>query len=344
MSTLRTQGVSRKLLSLVAAIVLLGAAATAAGADFITIGTGGVKGVYYALGKWICRMVNEEVEDLACTAESTAGSLYNLNAIRAGNLDFGIVQSDAEYKAYKGIGGFQGQWPQQDLRAVFAAHDEPFTVVARRAANIRTFDDLQGKRVNIGNPGSGQRATMEVLMAARGWTRRSFRLVAELDSSEQGRALCEKRVDAIVFTAGHPNDAIHEAVFCGGVLVNVAGPEVDRLVAENPYYEKAVIPGGTYRDNPDDIQTFSVKALFVTSAKVPDDIVYDVTKAVFENLIGLRRLRPVFARLTDEAMAQTGSGAPLHPGAVEYYRDIGLLEPPPEAGPAAESEAEPAGQ
>jgi TRAP transporter TAXI family solute receptor len=314
---------------LAGASLLAGDLASAQEQKFITIGTGGVTGVYYPAGGAICRLVNagRKEHGIRCSVESTGGSVYNVNTIRQGELDFGVVQSDVQYNALKGQGQeFEGQGAFDDLRAVFALHPEPFTVVARADAGIESFDDLKGKRVNIGNPGSGQRSTMEVLMQAKGWTMDDFALASELKSAEQSQALSDNNVDAIVFTVGHPNGSIQEATTTTDArLVPVTGPEVDKLVGDNPYYSKATIPGGMYRGSPDDVETFGVRATFVTSAEVTDEVVYEVTKAVFENFDDFKQLHPAFANLQKEEMVTQALSAPLHPGAEKYFKEAGLL-------------------
>jgi len=295
---------------------------------FISIGTGGVTGVYYPTGGAICRLVNRNRKEhgIRCSVESTGGSVYNVNTIRAGELDLGVAQSDVQYNAYNGVANFADQGPYKELRAVFSVHPEPFTVVARADAGVKTFDDLKGKRVNIGNPGSGQRATMDVVLAAKGWTTSDFSLASELKPAEQSQALCDNKVDAIIYTVGHPNGSIQEAsTACDSVLVSVEGPAIDKLVAENPYYRKAVIPGGMYRGTENDVVTFGVGATLVSSTAVPDDVVYEVVKAVFENFDDFKALHPAFANLKKEEMITDGLSAPLHDGALKYYKEAGLM-------------------
>jgi uncharacterized protein len=301
--------------------------AGAAEQSFITIGTGGVTGVYYPAGGAICRLVNQGRQDhgIRCTVESTGGSVYNVNMINTGDLDMGVVQSDIQYNAYNGAGEFEQTGAIEDLRAVFSLHPEPYTVVARADAGIKTFDDLKGKRVNVGNPGSGQRATTEVLLEAKGWSMRDFALASELRPAEQSQALCDNRVDAIIYTVGHPNGSIQEATTsCDAVLVEVSGAEVEELVEANPYYRVATIPGGMYRGNPEETTTFGVSATFVASANVPEATVYEVTRAVFENLEDFKRLHPAFEVLNKEEMA-SGHSAPVHDGALKYFEETGLL-------------------
>lgn len=296
--------------------------------EFISIGTGGVTGVYYPTGGAICRLVNKGRKEhgIRCSAESTGGSVYNINTIREGELDFGVAQSDWQFHAYHGSSKFADRGAFSKLRAVFSVHAEPFTVVARKDAGIRTFDDLRGKRVNIGNPGSGQRGTMEVLMEAKGWTRDDFAVASELKAAEQSQALCDNKIDAMIYTVGHPSGSIKEATTsCDSVLVSVGGAAVEGLVRDNDYYRAAVIPGGMYRGNPADTNTFGVGATFVTSADVPEKVVYEVVRAVFEDFNTFRKLHPAFANLKEKEMITDGLSAPLHPGAQKYYKERGWL-------------------
>lgn len=305
-----------------------GAVPEASAQQFVTIGTGGVTGVYYPTGGAICRLVNKGKKDhgIRCSVESTGGSVYNLNAIANGELDMGVCQSDWQYHAYHGTSRFKDAGANKDLRAVFSVHPEPFTVVARADSGIKNFDDLKGKRVNIGNPGSGQRGTMEVVMEKKGWTKDDFKLASELKSAEQSAALCDNKVDAMVFTVGHPSGSIKEATTsCDSVLVNVNDADIKELVAAKDYYRIATIPGGMYRGNPEDTTTFGVGATFVSSAKVSEKVIYNVVKAVFEDFQQFKKLHPAFSILKKEEMITDGLSAPLHPGAKKYYEEAGLL-------------------
>ena len=296
--------------------------------QFISIGTGGVTGVYYPTGGAICRLVNRGRKEhgIRCSVESTGGSVYNINTIRDGELDFGVAQSDWQYHAYNGTSKFKDKGPFKALRAVFSVHPEPFTVVARADSGIRNFDDLKGKRVNIGNPGSGQRGTMEVVMEAMGWKMGAFKLASELKSAEQSQALCDNKIDAMVFTVGHPSGSIKEATTsCKSVLVNVMGPAIDKLVKENDYYRSATIPGGMYAGSPDNVTTFGVGATFVSSTRVPDKVAYVVVKAVFDNFDRFKKLHPAFRNLKEKEMISDGLSAPLHPGAMKYYKEKGWM-------------------
>jgi TRAP transporter TAXI family solute receptor len=314
--------------ALVGSMAVFSAPSVQAADTFITIGTGGVTGVYYPTGGAICRLVNKGRKDhgVRCSVESTGGSVYNLNAIRTGELDMGVAQSDWQYHAYNGTSKFEDAGANKDLRAVFSVHPEPFTVLARADAGIKKFSDLKGKRVNVGNPGSGQRGTMEVVMNTLGWKTSDFSLASELKSAEQASALCDNKVDAIVFTVGHPSGSIKEATTsCDTVLVAVDGPAIDKLVSENAYYRKAVIPGGMYMGNDGDTVTFGVGATFVSTTKTPADTVYVVVKSVFENFDDFKKLHPAFAILDKKEMIKDGLSAPLHDGAAKYYKEAGLM-------------------
>lgn len=312
-----------------AGLTLSLAAPAATAEEFITIGTGGVTGVYYPTGGAICRLVNKGRKEhgIRCSVESTGGSVYNINTIREGELEFGVAQSDWQYHAYNGTSKFEEAGAFEDLRAVFSVHPEPFTVVARADAGVTSFDDLKGKRVNIGNPGSGQRGTMEVLLEAKGWTTDDFALATELKAAEQSAALCDNQIDAMVYTVGHPSGSIQEATTaCDSVLVTVDGDAVMGLVGDNSFYRTATIPGGMYRGNDADTATFGVGATFVTSAAVSDDAVYAVVSSVMENIEDFKKLHPAFANLDPKEMATAGLSAPLHPGAERYYKEKGLID------------------
>ena len=318
-------------LAICAAAVALAVPATPAFAQqkFITIGTGGVTGVYYAAGGAICRLMNKDraKHGIRCSVESTGGSVFNINTIRAGELDFGMAQSDVQFNATKGAKQFEKDGAYGELRAVFSIHPEPMTVVARKEANAKSFDDLKGKRFNIGNPGSGTRAAMDELLTALGWKVADFSLASELKADEHGAALCDNKIDGFFYGVGHPSANIQDpTTTCGAKLVPLSGPAVDKLVAAAPYYAKVNIPGGLYAGNPDPTPTYGVLATLVSSTKVPDATVYELVKAVFENFDDFKKLHPAFASLEPKDMVKNGNSAPLHPGAVKYYKEKGWVQ------------------
>lgn len=296
---------------------------------FISIGTGGVTGVYYAAGGAICRIVNKNRAEhgLRCSVESTGASVFNVNTIKAGELDLGFAQSDVTYNAYNGEANFKEAGPYKELRSVFSLHAEPLTVVTRKEANIKGFDDLKGKRFNIGNPGSGSRASLEQYMQERGIDNSFFGLATELRPDEHGTALCDGKIDGFIFGVGHPSANIQDpTTTCGAKLMPLTGKTVDSIVAKYPYYAKVSIPGGLYQNNPNDTPTYGVLATVVASSKTPDEVVYRVVKSVFENFDDFKKLHPALAHLTKENMVKDGLSAPLHAGAVKYYKEVGLLK------------------
>lgn len=321
--------ISLSLSTLAAAAALMAPMAPAqAQQKFMTIGTGGVTGVYYAAGGAICRLVNKDraKHGIRCSVESTGGSVFNVNTIKAGELDLGFTQSDVQFNALKGVGQFKDA-AYTDLRAVFSVHPEPFTVLARKEANIKTFADFKGKRFNVGNPGSGTRASMEELLGAMGWKLGDFSLASELKADEHGPALCDGKIDGFFYGVGHPSANIQDpTTSCGAQLVSITGPAVDKLIADKPYYAKATIPGGLYPNNPNPAQTYGVLATVVTSSKVPAESVYQVVKAVFDNFDEFKKLHPALANLTPEAMVANGNSAPLHEGAAKFYKEKGWIK------------------
>ena len=311
-----------------AATIALGGTASAADQQFISIGTGGVTGVYYPTGGAICRLVNRDRKEhgIRCAVESTGGSVYNINTIKAGELEFGVAQSDWQYHAYHGTSKFADN-PFPEIRAMFSVHPEPFTLIVRADSGITSFEELKGHRVNVGNPGSGQRATMEVVMDAFGMTMDDFSLATEYKGSEMAKQICDNNIDAMIYTIGHPAAAIKEATTtCDVKLLSVTGAPIDTLVNENPYYRVATIPAGMYAGTDEEVTTFGVGATFVTSANVPDEVAYTVAKAVMSNLDDFRGLHPAFANLDAAQMVADGLSAPLHPGAIKAYQELGLMD------------------
>ncbi len=297
---------------------------------FITIGTGGITGVYYPTGGAICRLVNKGRKEhgVRCSVESTGGSVYNINTIRAGELDMGVAQSDWQYHAYNGTGkqAFIDAGPFTELRAVFSVHAEPVSIVARADSGIKHVSDLVDKRVNIGNPGSGTEATWNVMWKAMGHTNDDLKLVAQMKSAETPGALCDNKIDAFFWLVGNPSGLNKEATTtCDAVFVQVTGPAIDKLVSENSFYRYAVIPGGMYRGSPDDVNTFGVGATFVSSTATDADTVYAVVKAVFENFDAFRKLHPAFNNLKESEMIKDALSAPLHDGAARYYKERGWM-------------------
>jgi hypothetical protein len=299
------------------------------GTKYTNIGTGAITGVYYPAGGAICRLLNRGRNEhgIRCSVESTGGSVSNLNAIRNSGIEFGIAQSDWQYNAYNGSGFFADQSPFKELRSVFSLYTETFTVAVLEKSGIKTIDDIVGKKVNFGPLGSGMYATMEVLMGAKNWKKETFSAITYLQPSEQPSALCEEKIDVMIYAAGNPNGVLQEATqSCKVKLIPIDIKTVDKLIELNPYYVKAVVPGGMYANNQEDVQTFGVKASLVTSEKIGDDVVYNITRAVFENFDNFKTLHPVFSSLKKEDMVNQGNSAPIHAGALKYYKEAKLMK------------------
>ena len=323
----------KKVLAASAAFAGLSLATAAVGAaEFVTIGTGGVTGVYYPTGGAICRLVNKgkKQHGVRCSVESTGGSVYNINTIRAGELDMGVAQSDWQYHAYHGTGkdSFIKAGPFKELRAVFSVHAEPVTVIARADSGITHVDHLVGKRVNIGNPGSGTEATWTLMWKTMGHAdaRADLKLAAQLKSAETPQALCDNKIDALFWLVGHPNGLSKEATTtCDAVMVEVSGPAIDGLVKDNSFYRYATIPGGMYRGSPNDTKVFGVGATFVSSTNASEKTIYVVTKAVFDNFDAFKKLHPAFSNLKESEMIKDALSAPIHDGAAKYYKERGWM-------------------
>lgn len=296
---------------------------------FVTIGTGGVTGVYYPVGGAISRLVNERRDqfNIRTTVESTGGSVFNVNALMNGDIEMGIVQSDLQHQAYYGQGEWEGR-PQQKLRAVFALHPEIVTILSAADANILSVADLAGKIVNIGAPGTGQRVNALDLFAAAGIDPSRDLRAEGIRPAESASMLQDGRIDAFFYTVGHPNGSVQEAVAGARKVrfVPVDAELVEKLVSQQPFYAAATIPIDPYPGvvNTEPVPSFGVKATICTSADVPEDVIYTITRVTFENLEALKGLHPALAVLTPENMLE-GLSAPLHPGAEKFYREKGWL-------------------
>jgi TRAP transporter TAXI family solute receptor len=300
-----------------------------AATKYISIGTGAITGVYYPAGGAICRLLNRGRKEhgIRCSVESTGGSVSNLNAIRNGAVDFGIVQSDWQYHAYNGTGFFADQTPFKELRSVFSLYTETFTMAVLEKSDIKKFDDIVDKRINFGPQGSGMYATMEVLMSIKGWTKQNFSVVTYLQPSEQPKALCDGKIDVMIYASGNPNGVLQEATqACKVRIIPIDRDTIDKLIKTNSFYVKAVILGGMYAGNPNNIETFGVKASLVTSEKTSPDVVYNITKAVFENFDNFKTLHPVFSSLKKEEMVKDGNSSPTHAGSIRYFKESKLIK------------------
>lgn len=298
----------------------------------IIIGTGASAGVHSDVGRAVCRLVERADQSTACEVTSIEGrdaaeALAVLTEVRNGAIEVGVVQSDWQYHAFQGSGPVEFMDVRFDnLRSLFSLHGELFTVIARKDSGIEELDDLVGKRVNIGNPGSSQRAIMDMVMAAKGWTKDSFRFVDELSSAEQLLALCHNRVQAVVAVVSHPDERTSKALeLCNAKIVPVAGANIDKLVADNRFFAASEVPMSVYGMSGGPIPTFGVMVTSVTSSDLDEETAYAVVKSVFDNLDDMKRLHRALGNLLPGRMITAGLSAPLHPGAIRYYRESGMM-------------------
>jgi TRAP transporter TAXI family solute receptor len=317
---------------LFAAVLFAASAPTSAQAKtvFVTIGTGGITGVYYPTGGAIAKMVNKKRKEygIRATVESTGGSVFNINAVLAGDLEFGVAQSDRQYQAVQGIEDWKDKGPQKDLRAVFSIHPETVDLIAAVDSGINSIEDLKGKRVNIGNVGSGYRQNAIDALEANGLNWEKDFNAESLKAAEAPGLIQDGRLDAAFYTVGHPSGYYKEATSGKRKVKFIPIENVDGLLAKYPYYAKAMTKVTTFYPgaaNDKDVPTFGVKATFVTSAKVPDKVVYAIVKEVFDNFDEFVKLHPAYTGLTKENMLE-GLSAPFHPGAMKYYKEVGLMK------------------
>lgn len=297
-----------------------------AGSRFVVIATGGEGGVYYPVGREICKLVNAEQADLRCSARTTPGSYYNIEALRRGEVEYAIVQSDWQNYAVRGAGGPQPVAAFPALRAIMSLHPEVLTVVVRQDAKIRTLTDLQNKRVNLGLPGSGQRESIRLVFETMGQDVERLVIPTQYPPEEQAQALCDGSVDALVYLAGYPNQSIREAMGkCEATILPVAGDIVERFVRQNPYYSAVTIPADTYPNQRRAVRSVGLLATLVTTTRENDETVYVVTKAIYGAFDALKSSQPALAELEKADTATAGMTAPRHRGAERYQREAGLL-------------------
>ncbi len=292
---------------------------------FASVGSGQPGGIYYPVARAMCQMVNADPVStgVLCSPEATPGSAYNADALRSGELEFGIVQSDIAYAAYNGTDAWAGK-PDKTLRSVFLLHPELVTIIAREAAHVRELADLSGKRINVGGPGTGTRATWQAMEAALGWSGEQVARKAALKGDAAGNALCAGDIDATLLIVGHPSGQVRTQLSaCGSNLVAVNGPAITKLLGSAPYLHHGRIPAGLYGQRVD-VLTFGGNAILMTSAETDLHVVAAMAKAVVGNVAELRIHHPALAQLTAQEMTAGNFPAPLHPGALQAFKELGL--------------------
>lgn len=296
------------------------------------IGTGGLTGIFYATAGQICNLVNKSREKqghaLRCTVESTGGSVANLRQLRSGDLDLAFASSDIVYQAYNGVDFFADAGKDEDLRYIMTFADSKMHVVTRVDTGIEKIADLVGKKVNTGNPGSGTEANTYMLLKYFGIDpEKDFELNSKLTSREQSTALCDGKIDAFFFPSGVPIASIEEAAnTCDVRLLSLEGPEFDRLLEENTQIGRTIIPAGVYRGHNEDVVTFATAGTLMTTSRLPDEVAYNLVKAVMDGFEDIKQSAPVFNLLDRKTSVGFGRHTPYHPGAERYFKEVGLLD------------------
>lgn len=319
-------------------ILLIACAALASGwsgarpaaAVDVAIGTGEPGSAYYQLGRALCRLIDGGTDDhgLTCEPLATPGGLFNLANVRGGAIEFGLVPSDLHYYAVEHAGPFEFvDTTYENIRSLFSLYAEFFTLVARRDADIAGLDDLKGRRVNNGVWGSAERGFVDALIAAKGWSSKDFLLAEELPVSQQSLALCHGRLDAIVYSASHPNRDVGRVLeLCDAELVGVAASDLAAITERSPFYVAGEIPADSYPETSKAVATFGITVTLISSDEVDAETVYEVVKAVFGNLDRLKRASRALMAVEPNRMTSDGLTAPLHEGAKRYFEEAGLLE------------------
>ncbi|MCP4373681.1 MAG: TAXI family TRAP transporter solute-binding subunit [Deltaproteobacteria bacterium] len=295
--------------------------------NVVIIGTGGTKGVYYPTGKAICTIVNKHRKEhgIHCSIESTRGSVTNINEIMSGDLAFGMAQSDRQYQAWHGLAEWKSMGPQENLRSVFSIYAETVTLVAAVDAGIETIHDLKNKKVNIGNPGSALRMVNIDTLETVGINWEKDIEAVGVKASESSKLLQDGRIDAFFYIVAHPYGPIKQATSGKRKARFIPITGIENLLKKLPYYAKASIPIQFYPgvSNSTNVETFGLKSTFVTSTGIPEEIVYNITKAIFEDFDTFKKSHPAYTLSTKQSMLEALS-APIHPGALRYYEEVGL--------------------
>jgi TRAP transporter TAXI family solute receptor len=326
MRTLKSQAVCFMAVSLLAT---LGTAPAISANDetTVTIASGRPGGLYHPVAGAICKLVNERTAEhgITCTVAFGVGSVVNIEDLRDGDVTLAIGQSDIHRDAVNGTGPFADDGPFDAMRSIASLFVEQLTVVARKDRDIAELTDLKGKRLNPSVPGSGQYILMQQLLAEEGWAPDDIEFVNEYDATDEAEALCDGEYDAFSLAVGHPSPLIKEAAAtCDIVLVPVEGPAVDKIIAAEPLYTKSAVPADTYRSQSNAVPGLGLTATLMATDDVDADVVYEITKALFEGLDRLSQASPIFRSLSAQQMANDGLTAPLHPGAARYYAETDL--------------------
>jgi uncharacterized protein len=317
----------RHLISALMGATLLAASAAASAQTFFRINTGGTAGTYYPIGGLIANAISQPtVPNLVATAVASNGSVANVNAIQGGGAESGFTQADVAFWAYTGTGVYEGKPKVADLRLIANLYQESFQLVVRKGANIKTIADLKGKRVSLDEPGSGTLINARAILAAYGITEKEIK-VENLKPNAAGEKLKDNSLDAFFFVGGYPAGAIAELTATGGIdILPITGPEADKLIKDFNFYSADNIPADTYKGI-GAVKTLAVGAQWVTSAKQDATLVYNITKALWnDNTRKALDSGHAKGKSIVSKNAIAGAGIPIHPGAEKFYKEVGLLK------------------
>jgi uncharacterized protein len=295
----------------------------------IVIGANQLTSFEFKVGRLVCRLINANVDGIHCQPRVTSGFLYNLDNVRLGALDLGVVRSDVQFQAIKKQGIFKYKdVTYENIRSLFSLHISSFTLIASQNSKIRTLDDLVNKRINIGPRVSPQHSLAKQLFLQKGWHNDDFKMLEELPSShsQDSIAFCHGRIQAIVYSMIHPNPIANNLIHrCKGVLIPIDQSTISQLIIRHPYLSLTRIPQGIYRKSKDPTTTFGLKSTIIASEELDQETAYQIVKTIFNNIKYFKKAHPVFHDMTPKMMAKEGLTAPLHRGAIKFYKENGLL-------------------
>ena len=303
--------------------------------EFFTIGSGASSDINFELSNAICKMVAKQPslesgtgtseKSYRCTAPATSGSLFNLAQVQSGNFQFAFARSDEVHTAYNEIKSEQIK-PFKEIRSIFSTTPTAFQLITKKNSDIKDWKSLKGKIVRIGKEGTSDRQAFDYLIEANRVNKSFFGSTIETNGSFTSEDICKKKIDAFGFVGTIPEANIEKAASeCGAHVLDLTNLNINRVFKNASFYSKISIPKGTYKNNDKDIVTFGFINNLITHEKVSDEIVYNLVKSIFDNFPNFKKENPLFNNLKIQQMIKSGLSAPLHPGAIRYYKEKGWM-------------------
>ena len=297
---------------------------------FIAIGTSTKSGVYYPVAREICNLLNSgrETHLVRCLATESGGSIYNIPAIATGELDVALTRAGLAHKAFRGEEMFKAYGANSSLRLISILYSQPVSIIVKQESNIQKFNEVKGKRVNLGNLGSGKRGISELLLEVMNWSHSDFSEVYELNTSNMGKAFCSDKVDVLIEAIGMPSKFLDRMVNdCKGRFVDISDDVVELIRQKGPFYTPGIIPKKFYPTQEKDVRTFNVNVVLISSARVNDATIYELTKAIFGDVKKLKKIHQVFSNMMPRSMVDQAPSIPYHDGALRYFKEHGFFLP-----------------